>query len=188
MGVRKCIIMCRYVWRRREYERVRKRARVFEKRDREWWRGRLRLTCLLVKRCRLPHQCLMLVLPGAGNLVQKGERKEEGESREKRQDRWSFFSFFFYFFFMWRHWQLPCIALSLNNGMLICITRDVITSTVKRKHNNSSTAPPWDRLGWPTLELLRDALELCLSQPRHESTHMCAHTHMCMAPWTHSHS
>lgn len=77
---------------------------------------------------------------------------------------------------MWRRWQLPCIALSLNNGMLICITRDVITSTVKRKHNNSSSAPPWDRLGWPTLALWRDALELWLSQT-HTLTHTRAHLH-----------
>lgn len=81
-----------------------------------------------------------------------------------------------FFFFMWRRWQLPCIALSLNNGMLICITRDVITSTVKRKHNNSSSAPPWDRLGWPTLALWRDALELWLSQA-HTRAHSYAHAH-----------
>lgn len=90
---------------------------------------------------------------------------------------------------MWRRWQLPCIALSLNNGMLICITRDVITSTVKRKHNNSSSAPPWDRLGWPTLALWRDALELWLSQT-HTRTHTRAHTHthLYMQTRTHSHS
>lgn len=82
----------------------------------------------------------------------------------------------FFFFFMWRRWQLPCIALSLNNGMLICITRDVITSTVKRKHNNSSSAPPWDRLGWPTLALWRDAPELWISQT-HTGTHKFTHTH-----------
>lgn len=56
--------------------------------------------------------------------------------------------------------------------MLICITRDVITSTVKRKHNNSSSAPPWDRLGWPTLALWRDALELGLNSSL-TRTHGC---------------
>lgn len=92
---------------------------------------------------------------------------------------------------MWRRWQLPCIALSLNNGMLICITRDVITSTVKRKHNNSSSAPPWDRLGWPTLALWRDALELWLSQT-HKNAHMCTlartHTRACTHGHTVAHS
>lgn len=63
---------------------MRKRARVCERRERERGIERLRLTCLLVKRSRLPHQCLMLVLPGAGNLVQKGKKREEGESREKK--------------------------------------------------------------------------------------------------------
>lgn len=78
-----CMYGCGSV-QRREYEGVRKRARVYERKERERVIERLRLTCLLVKRCRLPHQCLMLVLPGAGNLVQKGEKREEGESREKK--------------------------------------------------------------------------------------------------------
>lgn len=56
---------------------------------------RLRVTRLLVKRCRLPHQCLMLALPGAGNLVQKGEKREEGESREKKKGRVDGSFFFF---------------------------------------------------------------------------------------------
>lgn len=84
---RKCITICMYVCgsvRRRDSEQVRKRARVCERKERERVIERLRLTCLLVNRCRLPHQCLMLVLPGAGNLVQKGEKREEGESREKK--------------------------------------------------------------------------------------------------------
>lgn len=63
---------------------VSKRARVRERKERERAIERLRLTYLLVKRCRLPHQCLMLVLPGAGNLFQKGKKREEGESREKK--------------------------------------------------------------------------------------------------------
>lgn len=76
--------VCGSVCKRRENERVRERARVHERKGGERVIERLRLTCLLVKRCRLPHQCLMPVLPGAGNLVQKGEKREEGESREKK--------------------------------------------------------------------------------------------------------
>jgi len=71
--------------------------------------------------------------------------------------------------------------------MLICITRDVITSTVKRKHNNSSSAPPRDRLGWPTFALWRDALELWLSQAQ-TRTHTHTHTHACARSHTHTHT
>lgn len=106
-------------------------------------------------------------------------KKERREKKGKGMVDGGFFFLlllFSIFFFMWRCWQLPCIALSLNNGMLICITRDVITSTVKRKHNNSSSAPPWDRLGWPTFALWRDALELRLSQAQ-TPTHTYTRSH-----------
>lgn len=53
-----------------------------------------------MKQCRLPHQRLMLVLPGAGNLVQKGEQREEGESRrEKKKGRVDGGFFFLILFF-----------------------------------------------------------------------------------------
>lgn len=51
--------------------------------------------------------------------------------------------------------------------MLICITRDVITSTVRIKHNNTSAAPPRDESGWPTLQHQRGA---------HMHTNTGAHT------------
>lgn len=76
------------------YEQGSEGARVHERKERERVIERLRLTCLLVERCRLPHQCLMLVLPGAGKLFQKGEKREEGESRKKRQGRCRIFFFF----------------------------------------------------------------------------------------------
>lgn len=176
---RMCIIMCKYMHANMQsggYERVRKRARVSEKRETEsdrerdwdwhvfWWSGvvfHINVWCLC---CQVPEM-----------WFRKERREKKGKAEKKEQGRWSFF-----FFFMWRRWQLPCIALSLNNGMLICITRDVITSTVKRKHNNSSSAPPWDRLGWPTLALERDALELRLSQAHtkvHTHTYVCACMH-----------
>lgn len=139
-----------------------------------WWSGvvfHINVWCLC---CQVPEI-----------WFRKERREKKGKVEKKRQGRWRIF----YFFFMWRRWQLPCIALSLNNGMLICITRDVITSTVKRKHNNSSSAPPWDRLGWPTLALWRDALELWLSQA-HTRAHSYAHAHtqMYMHTCTHTHS
>lgn len=140
-----------------------------------WWSGvvfHINVWCLC---CQVPEI-----------WFRKERREKKGKVEKKRQGRWRIFLFFF---FMWRRWQLPCIALSLNNGMLICITRDVITSTVKRKHNNSSSAPPWDRLGWPTLALWRDALELWLSQA-HTRAHSYAHAHtqMYMHTCTHTHS
>lgn len=75
------------------YEQGSEGARVHERKERERVIERLRLTCLLVKRCRLPHQCLMLVLPGAGKLFQKGEKREEGESRKKGRVDAGFFFF-----------------------------------------------------------------------------------------------
>lgn len=170
-----------YVWEYAKRENMRewvKRVRMFEKRETEsdrerdwdwhvfWWSGvvfHINVWCLC---CQVPEM-----------WFRKERREKKGKAEKKRQGRWKIF-----FFFMWRRWQLPCIALSLNNGMLICITRDVITSTVKRKHNNSSSAPPRDRLGWPTLALQRDALKLGLSQAHTGvHTHAYAHTH------THTH-
>lgn len=80
---------------------------------------------------------------------------------------------------MRRRWQLRCITPSLNNGMLICITRDVITSTVRRKHNNTSAAPPWDELGWPTLQRQGGALGIHTHTHAKDSSHCsCLPAHL----------
>lgn len=183
-NVQVCVQECA---KERIWESEEKSKGVWEKGEREndrerdwdwhvfWWSGvvfHINVWCLC---CQVPEI-----------WFRKERREKKGKVEKKRQGRWRIFLFFF---FMWRRWQLPCIALSLNNGMLICITRDVITSTVKRKHNNSSSAPPWDRLGWPTLALWRDALELWLSQA-HTRAHSYAHarTQMYMHTCTHTHS
>lgn len=95
VGKGKCIMICKPArWRGEKRVRKSEKGCARGKKERESDRERVRLTRLLVKQCRLPHQRQMLVLPGAGYLVQRGEKK--GKVKNKRQGRWRILYIYIY--------------------------------------------------------------------------------------------